>query len=59
MIVKCIPCQENRGIIKPAYFLAPQSTDQGKTQTQIPVCGSCYKDWWDGSDWVGKAKHIR
>lgn len=37
----------------PAEFLAPQSTDQGRTVTWKWVCDFHARGWWCGADWRG------
>jgi hypothetical protein len=51
--IVCECCADN-GERVPATWVAPSSTDAGKTVDFSPICDAHANGWWDGADWDGR-----
>lgn len=49
----CECCADN-GERVPATWVAPSSTNAGKTVDFSPICDAHAEGWWDGADWDGR-----
>ena len=51
---ECEPCRESLDQSMPAIYLAPASSDQGKTVIWVRLCAAHAEGYYDDTDWLGK-----